>query len=137
MAGDSFCVRTARSDDEYVVGRENDFIWCDPAPSGALDPGPPALPADPLPYPAPLDPESQLIMLVGVVRGPVASVSVTMFGQTATSMVHPLPATDDRHIGAYAVWLPRSGDERSGMELSDITEVVAYDSDGIMVARRD
>ena len=65
--------------------------------------GPPLLPAEPLPYPAPLDPQSREIILVGVVRGAVNSVSVTMFGKTATAAVHPLPVTDGRQVGAYAV----------------------------------
>jgi hypothetical protein len=92
------------------------------------------LPAKPLPYTAPLDPQSREIILVGA-RGAVATVSVTMFGQTATAAVHPLPATGGRQVGAYAVWLPHSGAERDRMNLSDITAVVGRDADGNVVAR--
>ena len=71
------------------------------------------------------------------VRGAVTSVSVTLFGQTATADVHPLPATGGRQVGAYAVWLPRSGADRDGMNLSDITAVVGRDAAGSVVTRLD
>lgn len=137
LAKDSFCVRAARADGKRDEGRENEFVFCDPAPSALNTVGPPLLPAKPLPYTAPLDPQSQEIILVGTVRGAVASVSVTMFDQTATAPVHSLPSTGDGQVGAYAVWLPRSDAGRDGMDLSDITAVIGRNAAGMVVARLD
>jgi hypothetical protein len=135
LAGKAFCVRAARAGGKRADGRENESVFCDPAPSALREAGSPALPAKPEPYLAPLDPASQKILLVGTVRGTVAGVSVTMFGETATADVHRLPATGGREVGAYAVWLPRSGAGRDGMDRTDITEVVARDPAGRIVAR--
>ncbi|MFC7275477.1 hypothetical protein ACFQS1_15920 [Paractinoplanes rhizophilus] len=128
LAGEAFCVRAARA-------RGNANVFCDPAPFALRESGAPALPGKPLPYLAPPDPESRRILLVGTARGAIAGVSVTMFGETATAEVHRLPATGGRKVGAYAVWLPRSGAARDGMNLTDITEVVGRDSAGRIVAR--
>jgi len=128
-------VRVARAGGKQEEGKENESVFCEPAPSALGTAGPPLLPAKPLPYTAPLDPQSREIILVGTARGAVATVSVTMFGHTATAAVHPLPATGGRQVGAYAVWLPRSGAERDGMNLSDITAVVGRDAEGNVVAR--
>jgi hypothetical protein len=135
LTEDAFCVRAARAGGKREEGRENESVFCDPAPSALEAIGSPLLPAKPLPYLAPLDPQSREIILVGAVRGAVASVDVTMFGQTATAAVHPLPATAGRQVGAYAVWLPRNGAERDGMNLSDITAVVGRDATGSVVTR--
>ncbi|WBB97164.1 MULTISPECIES: hypothetical protein [unclassified Solwaraspora] len=137
LAEDSFCVRVARVDEKRREGKENEFVFCDPAPEALDTVGPPLLPTKPMPYVAPLDPQQRKIILVGSVRGAVTSVSVTMFGQTATAAVHRLPATRSRQIGAYAAWLPRSEHERDGMNLSDITAVVGRDADGRVVTQLD
>ncbi|MER7894515.1 hypothetical protein ABTX15_32490 [Micromonospora sp. NPDC094482] len=137
LAEDVSCVRAARVGGKHVEGQENESVVCDPAPAALKSSGPPLLPAKPLPYLQPWDPGSEEVILVGFVRGAIASVSVTMFGQTATATVHPLPATSGRQVGAYAVWLPRSGAEREGMNLSDITAVVGRDTDGNVVTRLD
>jgi hypothetical protein len=135
LAKNAFCVRAARPDRKRDDGRASEFVFCDPAPSALDTIGPPLLPAKPTPYIAPLDPQQREIILVGAVRGEVASVSVTMFDQTATAAVHPLPTTGGRQIGAYAVWLPRHAAGRNGMDLSDITTVVARDAAGNVVTR--
>ncbi|MFY1696716.1 hypothetical protein [Solwaraspora sp. WMMA2101] len=137
LAEDAFCVRVARVDGKRREGKENEFVFCDPAPEALDTVGPPLLPTKPMPYVAPLDPQQREIILVGPVRGAVTSVSVTMFGQTATAAVHRLPATRNRQVGAYAVWLPRNGDKRDGMNLSDITAVVGHDADGNVVTQLD
>jgi len=49
--------------------------------------------------------------------------------------VHSLPATGGRQVGAYALWLPRSGAEHDGMNLADITAVVGRDANGNVVTR--
>jgi len=134
LAEDMFCVRAARAGDRWVDGKENESIFCDPEPSALDEIGPPLLPAKPLPYLVPWDPGSDEIILVGSTRGDITSVSVTMFGQTATGSVHPLPATRGRQVGAYAVWLPRSGPDRDGMKLSDITAVIGRNAAGDIVA---
>ncbi len=136
LSQNALCVRAARVG-EHKPGEENEFVFCDPAPSALKTVGPPLLPAKPVPYVAPMDPRSREIILVGTVRGAVASVSVTMFGETATATVHRLPATGGREIGAYAVWLPRSGSDRDGMALSDITAVVGRDATGGVVTSLD
>jgi hypothetical protein len=133
----AFCVRAARAGGKREEGKPNESTYCDPAPSALDTIGPPLLPAKPLPYIAPQDPQTREVILVGTVRGAVTSVSVTMFGQTATADVHPLPATGGREVGAYAVWLPRSGADRDGMDLSDITAVVGRDAAGSVVTRLD
>lgn len=130
-----FCVRAARVPGKWKAGRENEFIFCDPAPSILASTGSPSLAGKPLPFIAPLDAESRKIILVGTVRGRIASVSVTMFGETATSAVHRLPTTGGRYLGAYAVWLPRSRPGNNGMHLSDITAVVGRDDSGDVVTR--
>ncbi|MGX7673053.1 hypothetical protein [Plantactinospora sp. DSM 117369] len=130
----SFCVRAARTDG-HRDDRVTETIFCDPAPAALDTIGPPLLPDKPQPYALPPDPQEQKIILVGTVRGDITSVSVTMFGQTATSTVHRLPATGDRQVGAYAVWLPRSGPERDGMKLSDITAVIGRNAAGSIVAQ--
>ncbi|MGC9669501.1 hypothetical protein ACNTMW_23475 [Planosporangium sp. 12N6] len=135
LAEDAFCVRAARAGGEHVDRQENEFIFCDPAPSALKTVGPPLLPAKPTPYIAPLDPQQREVILVGTVRGTAASVAVTMLDQTATATVHPLPATGGRQIGAYAVWLPRHASGRNGMDLSDITAIVARDDAGNVVAQ--
>lgn len=66
-----------------------------------------------------------------------ANVSVTMFSETATAAVHSLPTTNSQQVGAYAVWLPRSGTGRDGMHISDITAVVGRNAAGEVVARLD
>ncbi|MGC4746905.1 hypothetical protein ACLQ28_14750 [Micromonospora sp. DT201] len=137
LAEGAFCVRVARAGGKHEKGKENENVFCDPAPSTLDTIGSPLLPAKPLPYLAPLDPQSREIILVGAVRGAVTSVSVTMFGQTATAPVHPLPATGGRQVGAYAVWLPRGGAEPDGMDLTDITAVVGRDATGQIVAQLD
>ena len=131
----AFCVRATRTGRKVEKGKENDSVFCDPAPAALDTAGPPLLPAKPLPYLAPLDPQSEKIILVGTVRGAVASVRVTMFNQTVTAIVHSLPATGGRQIGGYAVWLPRSGTERQGMNLADITAVVGFDAAGVIVTQ--
>jgi hypothetical protein len=135
LADDAFCVRAARAGGKQVEGKENESVFCDPAPPALNTAGAPLLPAKPLPYLAPLDPQSREIILVGTVRGAVHSVSVTMFGATATAVVHPLPATGGRRVGAYALWLPRSGAVHDGMNLTDITAVVGRDATGAIVTR--
>ena len=135
LTEDSFCVRTARSDGERK-GRENEFVFCDPAPPALTSAGPPLLPAKPLPYAVPLDPHSREIILVGITRGAVVSVSVTMFDQTVTAAVHPLPTPGSHQVGAYAAWLPRSGAIPNGMDLSDVA-IVGRNVDGTVVARLD
>ncbi|WP_428962216.1 hypothetical protein [Micromonospora fluostatini] len=137
LAEGSFCVRAARTGGKHEEGKENESVFCDPAPSALDTIGSPLLPAKPLPYPAPLDPQSRKIILVGAVRGAVTSVSVTMFGQTATAAAHPLPATDGRQVGAYAVWLPRGDADPDGMNLADVTAVVGRDATGQIVAQLD
>lgn len=137
LADSAFCVRAARAGGNGEEGRENESVFCDPAPAALDTIGSPLLPAKPLPYLAPLDPRSREIILVGAVRGAVSEVSVTMFGETATAVVHPLPATGGRQVGAYAVWLPRSGAEPDGMNQADITTVVGRDATGQIVARLD
>lgn|GEM_PF-1904622 len=137
LAEDSFCVRVARVGDKRREGKENEFVFCDPAPEALDTVGPPLLPTKPMPYAVPLNSQLREIILVGPVRGAVTSVSVTMFGQTATAAVHRLPATRNRQIGAYAVWLPRDEGERDGMNLSDITAVVGHDVDGNVVTQLD
>ncbi|WFE40926.1 hypothetical protein [Micromonospora sp. WMMD998] len=137
LAEGAFCVRAARAGGQHEKGKENESVFCDPAPSALDSKGPPLLPAKPLPYPAPLDPQSREIILVGAVRGAVNSVSVTMFGETATAAVHPLPATDGRQVGAYAVWLPRGDAKPDGMDLADITAVVGRDTTGQIVTQID
>lgn len=122
---------------EHEQSNANEFVFCDPAPADLEAAGPPLLPAKPVPYVAPLDPQSQEILLVGTVRGAVADVSVTMFDATATATVHRLPSTAGHEIGAYAVWLPRSGPERDGMNLTDITAVVGRDTAGNVVTSLD
>ncbi|WP_233606295.1 hypothetical protein [Micromonospora sp. Llam0] len=136
LAEDAFCVCVARVD-KRSEGKENEFVFCDPVPETLDTVGPPLLPTKPMPYVAPLDPQQREIILVGSVRGAVTSVSVTMFGQTATAAVQQLPATGGRQIGAYAVWLPRDGGQRDGMNLSDITAVVGHDADGNVVTQLD
>lgn len=133
LSGDAFCVRAARVKPQK--GKPNESISCDPAPAALKTIGPPLLPSKPLPYINPADPQSRKIILVGTVRGTVVTVAVTMFGHTATALVHPLPATDGRQVGAYAVWLPRSDAERDGMDLSDITAVIGRDAAGAIVTR--
>lgn len=133
----SFCVRAARTDGRHKEGRANEFVFCDPAPSALNTAGPPLLPAKPMPYIAPLDPQSQEIILVGTVRGAVTSVSVTMFNRTATAAVHSLPTTNSHQVGAYAVWLPSSDTGRNGMHISDITAVIGRNAAGEVVARLD
>jgi predicted RecA/RadA family phage recombinase len=136
LAEDAFCVRAARADGKRAEGKENESVFCDPAPSALDTVGGPLLPAKPLPYLAPQDPRSREIILVGTVRGvAVTTVSVTMFGQTATGTVRPLPASDGRQVGAYALWLPRSGVGGEGMDLSDITAVVGRDAAGSIVTQ--
>lgn len=134
LAEDSFCVRAARVG-KREDGEENESVFCDPAPAALDTTGAPLLPAKPLPYLAPLDPQSREIILVGAVRGAVTSVSVTMFGRTATADVRPLPATRGRQIGAYALWLPRHGADQDEMNLADITTVVGRDATGKVVTR--
>ncbi|MGH3740737.1 MAG: hypothetical protein ACRDT1_05325, partial [Micromonosporaceae bacterium] len=128
----AFCVRAARLKPQ--AGKPNQAIYCDPAPPALEEAGPPLLPMKPLPYLDPGDPRSEKIILVGAVRGDVATVSVTMFDETATAQVHRLPATGGRHVGAYAVWLPFGGPERDGTGWDDITAVVGRDSAGRVVA---
>jgi hypothetical protein len=135
LAKDTLCVRVARSDGERRKDRENELVFCDPAPSALDTSGPPLLPAKPQPYVAPLDPQQRKTILIGTVRGAVATVSVTMFGNTATTPVHQLPTADGRQVGAYALWLPYSGPTRNGMTLSDITDVVGRDAAGVVVTR--
>ncbi|MEV6299839.1 hypothetical protein AB0M02_10590 [Actinoplanes sp. NPDC051861] len=121
----SLCVRGAGVDGNPEAAS----VFCDPAPATLNDGG------KPLPYLAPADPQARQILLVGTVSGEVAEVSTTMFGETATGKVHPLPVTDGRSVGAYAVWLPSSGDNQPGMTLDDITAVVARDAAGNVVTR--
>ncbi|MFI7209397.1 MULTISPECIES: hypothetical protein [Micromonospora] len=135
LTGDAFCVRAARTGPEVKDDAANNFVFCNPAPSALDRDGPPMLPAKPVPYVAPLDPQQQEIILVGTVRGNIATVSVTMFGETATAAVHLLPMSKGRQVGAYAVWLPRSGPERDGMSSSDITAVIGYDAAGTVIAQ--
>ncbi|MDG4790208.1 hypothetical protein O7626_30525 [Micromonospora sp. WMMD1102] len=130
----AFCVRATRTGAEVKDDAANNFVFCNPVSSALDSSGPPMLPAKPLPYVAPLDPQQQEIILVGNVRGDVATVSVTMFGETATAAVHPLPVSEGRQVGAYAVWLPKSGPGRDGMSLSDITAVIGYDAAGDVIA---
>ncbi|MEV8508667.1 hypothetical protein AB0368_28100 [Actinoplanes sp. NPDC051475] len=132
---DTFCVRAARTSGRHVDGQENEFVFCDPAPAALNSPGPPLLPGKPRPYIAPLDPQSKEIILIGATRGAITDVSVTMFGRTATAAVRPLPATDGRQIGAYAVWLPRTAPGRNDMKLTDITAVTGRDATGRVVTR--
>jgi hypothetical protein len=135
LADRTFCVRVFRADGKQATGRENELVFCDPAPAELAAAGSPLLPAKPQPYVAPLDPRQRDTILVGTARGPVATVSVTMFGETATATVHRLPAASGRHVGAYALWLPHSGQGRNGMTLADITSVVGRDSAGAIVAQ--
>lgn len=135
LAEAAVCVRAAQVGGSGRDGKEKVFVSCDPAPSALATAGPPLVPAKPLPYIAPLDPEQRTILLVGVVRGAITSVSVTMFGQTTTAVVHPLPATGGRQIGAYALWAPRSAPGRNSMDLSDISAVIGRDAAGSIVAR--
>ncbi|KAB1923439.1 hypothetical protein F8271_30935 [Micromonospora sp. ALFpr18c] len=131
-----FCVRSARTRSGGRGDAANKFVSCNPAPPALLlGDGPPILPAKPVPYVAPLDPQQQKVILVGVVRGNVASVAVTMFGTTVTAAVHPLPAVEGGQVGAYAVWLPRSGPAHNGMSSSDITAVIGYDASGQVVVQ--
>jgi hypothetical protein len=132
----AFCVRAARTG-ERKKDRVTEMVFCDPAPAALDTPGPPLLPDKPQPYSMPPDPQQKEVILVGTVRGDIASVSVTMFGQTATAAVHPLPATGGRQVGAYAVWLPRSGRERDGMNLSDVTDVIGRNAAGDIVDQVD
>ncbi|MDW5328550.1 hypothetical protein [Plantactinospora sp. KLBMP9567] len=128
------CVMAARPVQLRRPGQENEHTYCDRAPDTLLRDGPPALSSKPLPQVAPMDPDSRRLLLVGTVRGTVATVDVSMFGVTVTGEVRQLPTGDHRQIGAYAVWLPRSGPETHGMTLSDITAVVARDHAGRVVA---
>lgn len=136
LADGAFCVRAERTDQKPGEDRADEAVFCDPAPPALDTTGAALLPAKPQPYIAPLDPQQKKIILVGTVRGQtITSVSVTMFGETVTATVRPLPAAGGREIGAYAVWLPRSGPERDGMSLDDITAVVGRDVAGNTVAR--
>lgn len=130
----SLCIMTARPMKLRRKGQANEVIFCDPAPLGLLAKGRATLPGKPLPQVAPADPRQAEILLVGTTRGAIATVEVTMFGVTATGRVRRLPTRDDRGIGAYTVWLPRSGPDRQGMSLADITSVIGRDRTGRAVA---
>ncbi len=131
LAGDSFCVRGARLGGDPA----GNSVFCEPAPAALKNPGPALLPAKPLPYLAPADPRAERILLVGTVRGQVATVSTTMLGEDVTAEVHPLPVTGGRHVGAYAVWLPRGHGDQEGMSLDDIVRVIGRDAAGNEVTR--
>lgn len=135
LAETALCIMTARPVDLRRSGQENEFVFCEPTPAPLLGDGPPALPSKPFPQVVPMDPNSKDVLLVGTVRGPVATVDVTMFGATATSDVRSLPTGDQRQVGAYAAWLPRSQPAKDGMNLSDITAVIARDKAGMVVAK--
>ncbi|GLI03354.1 hypothetical protein Pa4123_86320 [Phytohabitans aurantiacus] len=137
LDGGQFCVRAQRTGRKVNASAASNFVFCDPAPSALDASGPALLPAKPVPYVAPLDPQQRKTILVGTVRGDVATVSVTMFGETATAAVHQLPVSAGRQVGAYAVWLPRSGPGRSGMDLSDVTAVIGYDAAGNVLTQVD
>ena len=126
------CLRAARTADKHRSDRENQSVSCDPAPVPLRGDGPPDL-STPVPQVMPMDPASKELLLIGTVRGAVATVDVTMFGVTATGTVRRLPTADDRQLGAYAVWLPRSGPGKDGMRASDITAVVGRDQAGKIV----
>jgi hypothetical protein len=133
LSDETFCVRAARTG-KHKRGKANDEVSCEPAPAALTTPGPALLPAKPLPYLMPQDPDSRKIILVGTVRGAIVQVAVTMFGQTETATVHAVPVTGGGQIGAYAVWLPSSGRDRSGMRLTDVT-AVGYDASGTVIAQ--
>lgn len=70
---------------------------------------------------------------VGLVRGPVTTVDVTIFGRTVTAAVVPLVVRGAVLVGGYAVELPLGG--RTGYGWEDITSVVARDASGRILAR--
>ncbi|NJC65656.1 hypothetical protein HC028_14280 [Planosporangium flavigriseum] len=68
---------------------------------------------------------------------PLATVGPPLLPAKPTPYVAPLDPQQREIllVGAYAVWLPRSGPGRNGMDLSDITTVVAHDAAGNVVAQ--
>lgn len=126
---DSLCVASIRT--SRPTG---DLVSCMPAPAALLVPGPPTLPSKPLPHLGPVNPDDpKLRLFVGTVRGPAATVDVTVFGTTATAPVVAFSTADQRHVGVYAVWLPTAG--QGGFHWSDITSVIARSATGDITAR--
>jgi hypothetical protein len=70
---------------------------------------------------------------VGVVRGNVARIAVTAYGQVFTADATPLTTRNGVEIGIFQIWLAPSG---GSWDSTDIQAVVAYDSHGTIVTRQ-
>ncbi len=70
--------------------------------------------------------------LIGLVRGPVAEVRASVFGQSIQAPVHPLSVSTGPELGAYVLWLPVAGHPSYGTH--DLSGLVALGASGQVIA---
>jgi hypothetical protein len=131
-----FCSATIRS--VPADGEASEYSECASAPSVLLTSGAPKLTSPPIPRAAPTNPASQaLVLFIGTVRGPAATVEVSLPETTVAAVTRSLTMPDAHNALAYAVWLPTRGRALGGLPWGGITSVVAYDQAGAVVERID
>lgn len=121
----AFCTAT------YSPVDRRQYVDCEPAAGTLSVDGPPALAGRPVPYVVATEAREDRQLFIGTLRGAASTVDVTVFGTTVTNRVVPL-AGDGPTVGVYVAWLPVVG--HGGFRSSDITDVVARDSTGAVIA---
>ena len=71
------------------------------------------------------------VLAIGLVRGPVTTVTLDFLGREATAPVVPVPEPGWEGLGAYCMWLPTYGATTYGT--ANVADVQAWDANGSVV----